>query len=75
MSDERKRRLLAWLRWAIVGIACYPLSEAPLWRLTEDSGWWKAIEPAYAPVDWLFENCEFFRESMRIWAYPFSKRH
>jgi hypothetical protein len=44
MSDERKRRLLAWLRWAIVGIACYPLSEAPVWRLTEDSGWWQAIE-------------------------------
>jgi hypothetical protein len=39
MSDERKRRLLA-----IVGIACYPLSEAPVWRLTEDSGWWQAIE-------------------------------
>ena len=75
MSDERKRRLLAWLRWAIVGIAV-TRSRKPQFgvsRKIRDGG--KPSSPAYAPVDWLFENCEFFRESMRIWAYPFSKRH
>jgi hypothetical protein len=75
MSDEPKRRLWVWLCWAIVGMACYPLSEAPVWRLTDDSRWWHTIEPAYAPVDWLFANCEAFRESMRIRAYSFSKHH
>jgi hypothetical protein len=73
MSDERKKRSRAWIGWAAIALFCYPLSEAPVWYVTDDLDWWSVVEPAYAPADWLFENCEPFREAMRICCGPFAK--
>jgi|HubBroStandDraft_6_1064221.scaffolds.fasta_scaffold1053099_1 hypothetical protein len=74
MSDAPKKRLRAWIGWALVSIlALYFLSAGPAFRLWSDGYIGsRIVNGVYAPLDWAYDHSTAVQRItdryMRIWA-------